>query len=177
MDNIRWVLGTRLMIPHFTVIKLKDSAPQEKNKKLLINLSNGYFFTHVMVVNLGEAHGRQPDGMLRAYHGGGHRWDTIGHWWDTMVWWTLHGVVDTLVRPGGQPHDFEIQPRQSLRMWRWNLFLWSRKTIKIVSLTKGHQGRLDMASRLCVNLVIHQSTNINHMEDNALLVIHQCTIG
>ena len=27
-----------------------------------------------------------------------------------------HGVMDTLVKPGGQPHDFEIQPRQSLRM-------------------------------------------------------------
>ena len=73
-----------------------------------------------MVVDVGEVHRRQPDGMLRAYHGGGHRWDTIGHWWeipwcggDCMVGY--HGVVDISVRPGGQPHDFEIQPRQSLR--------------------------------------------------------------
>ena len=98
------------------ILRLQSQSHFHLGQPLLINLSNGYFFTHVMVVNLGEVHGRLPDGMLRAYHGGGHRWGTIGHRWDTMVWWTLHGVVDTSVRPGGQPHDFEIQPRQSLRM-------------------------------------------------------------
>ena len=87
---------------------MSGSAVNTQNNIRILHLKKNFGFVFQMAISQMSRWSTwvncsgQPDGMLRAYHGGGQRWDT-------MVWWTS-------VRPGEQPHDFEIQPRQSLRM-------------------------------------------------------------